>query len=206
MVIIDKFKQVVLNNSLLDIHKIEKIESNLSYLEQVKLGCYAGGMSFCSKPLFAIAALAITAITYSYNYLFYLTQSKEKNHPGENSFLQNVVVLPILTEVFFRGLIQNSLRQIQEAVKSLSTPSQSGSKIITSPIGTILAPNTLQALYTAQQSYLQAAFIALYPTGSILHFITGDKICAPIAAHITSSFIAYTICNMYKLFTFVFLA
>jgi hypothetical protein len=201
MIIINRLKQIALTNSLLEVQNIQNNHSDLSYLGQFKLGCSVGGLSFCSKPFFAIAAIAITAITYACNYLFYFAGSEERNNLNGNAFLQNVVVLPVVTEILFRGVIQNSLRQIQEVTKSHRIPSQIQSKIITSPMTMILAPNMLLALYIAQQSYLRAALVAFYPTGSILHFMTGDKICAPIAANVTSSFIAFTLFNMYKLCT-----
>lgn len=121
MIKIEQLKQTALQNSLFETHKVQRTHCNLSYFEQFKLGCYTGGLSFFSKPILAITALAITIITHTCNYLFYSQQEKEKNESNANTFLQNVVILPIATEILFRGLIQNGLRQIQELTTLYTT-------------------------------------------------------------------------------------
>jgi membrane protease YdiL (CAAX protease family) len=97
--------------------------------------------------------------------------------------LYSCFLIPILEEVLFRGLLQTGVSKIQEIAKNILPPSLTGIRVITSPITAIVLTQLSFGLAHLPESRAQA-FVATIGQESILQYVTGGRIYAPIGAHI----------------------
>ena len=125
--------------------------------------------------------------------------------PGKPlSFFSVVIVAPLLEEVLFRGIGQNSVAVVQKIFKCFTPKGLRGNRVfkwMRSPQARILLVNGLFAgsHYWSNQEWLgrrgaavQSLLIMLYPTQSVLHE-TSNNIVAPMGSHIANNGIVWLI-------------
>lgn len=168
-----------------------KKNKNLSIIQKIELGLKAGTAGY------------ISTLILSYG-LHYATQGIREGTIAKNNeiqFLTTGILFPILEEIVYRGVLQNSVALIQETachiLRHISPIEMKNNKVfqwMTSPSARILAINSIFALahlgifnnvgiFIYNGSIKQATVIMSTPMESILHETTGD-IIATIAAHI----------------------
>ncbi len=147
-----------------------KWAKTLQFEDQLKLGVYEGCRNYITGTLTILLLERITRL---------FPELKKPEKPLELSFADIVIILPLIEEILFRGVLQTYL---SFRIKS-STIQILGSGL---PFGAIHLTNSKnQGLLSAIR---QSSRIVLFPGHSILYATTGT-LFAPIAAHMTNNFI-----------------
>lgn len=107
----------------------------------------------------------------------------DEKSPSLDNCLVSCVTVPVIEELIFRGLLQSGIGKIQEIVKRILPPSLPGIQLITSPITAIVLTQFSFGLAHLPQSPI-TAFIATIGHESVLQYVTGGRLYAPIGAHI----------------------
>lgn len=182
--------QVALNNEQI-LAKGQEYK-DLSLYGQAKLGVHEGvkcvARSIVGKCYVFLPVLAITSFT-----------NVSRGEPASDSletpaqyFLLAGIIAPILEEIAFRGIAQNSLSLWQRGVNWI-TPSYILKtricKWLTSPSARICSITALFAF--VHGSLDQNIMLVFNPIESVLHETTGN-IVAPIFAHLTNNLIVFS--------------
>lgn len=125
--------------------------------------------------------------------------SKQPKSSVSVSFWKAVIIGPLIEEIFFRGIEQNSIRYIQTF---LPTPLSSAAIriILTSTLFALPHLDNGGIYLTSIQATVQALLLILYPTESVIYEQTNSIIVSCIA-HITSNF---CVLMLSKVFSYLF--
>lgn len=134
-----------------------------------------------------------------------LYSKNQSTHCHLDDFSKTVIIGPIIEELIFRGIIQQTILPVIQKTIRYITPTEyqqcSYLQWINSPSFRVIFANLLFAAVHIKNadSYLditgallQVTLIALYPTESILCETT-DSLTAPLVAHMTNNFIVWSL-------------
>jgi len=124
-----------------------------------------------------------------------------------------ILLLPIVEEIFFRGLLQNGICHFQEQIKRKNPDYKLKSQISTSPTTAVILSSIFFSVYHARWNitiplifkkslsiqypgnYTQALSILYSIPYGVLHYTTGNRIWAPLGFHIGHNAAIFGILN-----------
>lgn len=110
------------------------------------------------------------------------------------SFLTMVISGPLLEELIFRGILQNSIRKVQQYVPKPLAIASIRIAVTSALFAGMHLLNSGDYL-SKSDAITQCAMILLYPSYSTLYEKTGSLIPG-IVAHMANNFVVYSICKL----------